>query len=63
VVLALLVTRAALNIMSLIGAILLAGLVTKNAILLIDFAMSKREAGESRRQASRRPGASGSVRS
>lgn len=38
VVLALLVTRDTLNIMSLIGVILLMGIVAKNAILLIDFA-------------------------
>jgi HAE1 family hydrophobic/amphiphilic exporter-1 len=38
VVLALLITRDTLNIMSLIGVILLMGIVAKNAILLIDFA-------------------------
>jgi HAE1 family hydrophobic/amphiphilic exporter-1 len=38
VVLALIVTRDTLNIMSLIGVILLMGIVAKNAILLIDFA-------------------------
>jgi HAE1 family hydrophobic/amphiphilic exporter-1 len=38
VVLALLVTGDTLNIMSLIGVILLMGIVAKNAILLIDFA-------------------------
>ncbi|HKO16642.1 MAG TPA: efflux RND transporter permease subunit [Gemmatimonadaceae bacterium] len=38
VVLALLVTHGTLNMMSLIGVILLMGIVTKNAILLIDFA-------------------------
>ena len=38
VVLALLVTRDTLNLMSLIGVILLMGIVAKNAILLIDFA-------------------------
>ncbi|MBI3666608.1 MAG: efflux RND transporter permease subunit, partial [Acidobacteria bacterium] len=40
-----------LNIMSLIGLILLMGLVTKNAILLIDFTNNQREAGFSRREA------------
>ena len=38
VVLALIVTNDTLNIMSLIGVILLMGIVAKNAILLIDFA-------------------------
>ena len=38
VVLALIVTRDTLNLMSLIGVILLMGIVAKNAILLIDFA-------------------------
>lgn len=43
VVLALLATGDTLNIMSLIGVILLMGLVAKNAILLIDFAKWSRE--------------------
>src|SRR4030095_7699010 len=43
VVLALLTTRDTLNIMSLIGVILLMGIVAKNAILLIDFAKWTRE--------------------
>ena len=51
VVLALLVTRDTLNIMSLIGVILLMGIVAKNAILLIDFAKWARERGMSRRDA------------
>jgi multidrug efflux pump subunit AcrB len=38
VALALLITRDTLNIMSMIGLIMLMGLVTKNAILLVDFA-------------------------
>ena len=38
VVVALIVTNDTLNIMSLIGVILLMGIVAKNAILLIDFA-------------------------
>lgn len=43
VVLALLVTGDELNIMSLIGVILLMGIVAKNAILLIDFAKWAKE--------------------
>ncbi len=43
VVLALLITHDTLNIMSLIGVILLMGIVAKNAILLIDFAKWARE--------------------
>src|SRR5262245_50568820 len=38
VVLALIITRDTLNIMSLIGVMMLMGIVAKNAILLIDFA-------------------------
>ncbi len=43
VVIALIVTRDTLNIMSLIGVILLMGIVAKNAILLIDFAKWSKE--------------------
>jgi len=43
VVFALLLTGDTLNIMSMIGIILLAGIVAKNAILLIDFAKWGRE--------------------
>ena len=39
VVLALLVFRSTLNMFSIIGIVMLMGLVTKNAILLIDFAI------------------------
>ena len=42
-VLALVLTNDTLNIMSLIGVILLMGIVAKNAILLIDFAKWARE--------------------
>lgn len=51
VMLALLVTGSTLNIMSMIGVILLAGIVAKNAILLIDFAKWSEEAGMDRRTA------------
>jgi HAE1 family hydrophobic/amphiphilic exporter-1 len=45
------VTRDTLNIMSQIGLIMLMGLVTKNAILLIDFAKRITEEGGNRREA------------
>ncbi|MBM3906856.1 MAG: efflux RND transporter permease subunit [Gemmatimonadetes bacterium] len=48
VAIALLVTRGTLNVMSMIGIIMLMGLVTKNGILLIDFVNQRREAGEPR---------------
>lgn len=52
VMLGLLVTGHTINLMSLIGVILLMGIVAKNAILLIDFAKSARERqGLSRRDA------------
>jgi HAE1 family hydrophobic/amphiphilic exporter-1 len=51
VVLALWITRDTLNIMSLIGVILLMGIVAKNAILLIDFAIWARERGQPLREA------------
>jgi len=51
VVLALIVTHDTLNIMSLIGVILLMGIVAKNAILLIDFAIWAREKGAPLREA------------
>ena len=51
VVLGLLVTGATLNLMSMIGVILLMGIVAKNAILLIDFAKWSEESGMSRREA------------
>ncbi len=43
--------RDTLNMMSMIGIILLMGLVTKNAILVVDFANVQRRAGLSRRDA------------
>jgi HAE1 family hydrophobic/amphiphilic exporter-1 len=52
VVLALLVTRDTINIMSLIGVVLLMGIVVKNAILLMDFAKwAKGREGKSTRDA------------
>ena len=50
--LALLVTRIDLSVISLIGIILLIGIVKKNAILMIDFAISEeRQAGKSPEEA------------
>ena len=43
VVLALLAFRSSLNMFSIIGIVMLMGLVTKNAILLVDFAIRARE--------------------
>ena len=51
VMLALLVSGSTLNLMSLIGVILLMGIVAKNAILLVDFAKWSEESGKSRRDA------------
>ena len=51
VVLALLMWRSTLNMFSVIGIIMLMGLVTKNAILLVDFANRAREAGMERTHA------------
>ena len=48
VLLALLVTGSGLNMMSMIGIIMLMGLVTKNAILLVDNANERRIAGTDR---------------
>ena len=45
VVLALLMFRSTLSMFSVIGVVMLMGLVTKNAILLIDFAIRAREPG------------------
>ncbi|HJV62976.1 MAG TPA: efflux RND transporter permease subunit [Albitalea sp.] len=47
VMLALLLWRSTLNIFSMIGLVMLMGLVTKNAILLIDFTNHARKAGAS----------------
>jgi multidrug efflux pump subunit AcrB len=51
VFLALLLTGTTLNIFSMIGFIMLMGLVTKNAILLVDFANRGRRAGVAVREA------------
>jgi HAE1 family hydrophobic/amphiphilic exporter-1 len=51
VMLGLAVTGETLNIMSMIGVILLMGIVAKNAILLIDFAKWSEEKGMDRREA------------
>jgi Cu/Ag efflux pump CusA len=51
VVVGLLVTGGTLNLMSLIGVIMLMGLVAKNAILLLDAARKQEEQGVSRHEA------------
>ncbi len=51
VVLALLLFGSTLSMFSVIGIVMLMGLVTKNAILLVDFAIRLREAGMERSQA------------
>src|SRR5207237_10449899 len=48
VALALLVTKGNLNVMSMIGIIMLMGLVTKNGILLVDFTNQERVKGRER---------------
>ncbi|HEX6880426.1 MAG TPA: efflux RND transporter permease subunit, partial [Terriglobales bacterium] len=52
----LLITHDTLNIMSMIGLIMLMGLVTKNAILLVDFTNQARRSGADRRTALLRAG-------
>ncbi|MDZ7631906.1 MAG: efflux RND transporter permease subunit [Gemmatimonadaceae bacterium] len=51
VALALLATKGSLNVMTMIGIIMLLGLVTKNGILLVDFANHRREQGDDMRTA------------
>ena len=51
VVLALMMFGSSLSMFSIIGVVMLMGLVTKNAILLVDFAMRSREAGMERTEA------------
>jgi HAE1 family hydrophobic/amphiphilic exporter-1 len=48
VALALLITRGNMNVMTMIGIIMLMGLVTKNGILLVDFANQLRADGQTR---------------
>lgn len=50
-ILGLLIAHSQLSMMSLIGIIMLMGLVTKNAILLVDFAKQRMEQGIERNQA------------
>ena len=51
VVLALMMFNSALSMFSVIGIVMLMGLVTKNAILLVDFAIRAREDGMARNEA------------
>jgi hydrophobic/amphiphilic exporter-1 (mainly G- bacteria), HAE1 family len=51
VTVALLLTRDNINVMTMIGIIMLMGLVTKNGILLVDFTNQQREGGASRTDA------------
>ncbi|MDP1564963.1 MAG: efflux RND transporter permease subunit, partial [Polaromonas sp.] len=51
VVLALLLFRSTLSMFSIIGIVMLMGLVTKNAILLVDFAIRMRDEGMERSEA------------
>ncbi len=51
VVLALLMFGSTMSMFSVIGVVMLMGLVTKNAILLVDFAIRSREAGMERTEA------------
>jgi HAE1 family hydrophobic/amphiphilic exporter-1 len=51
VVLALMMFNSTLSMFSIIGVVMLMGLVTKNAILLVDFAIRAREDGMSRNEA------------
>src|SRR5262249_35148842 len=51
VALALLATRGNINVMTMIGIIMLMGLVTKNGILLVDFTNQQRDSGMDRHEA------------
>ncbi|MGB3138893.1 MAG: efflux RND transporter permease subunit [Nodosilinea sp.] len=48
---ALLIAQKPMGLFALIGIVLLMGLVTKNAILLVDYALTAKQRGKSRRQA------------
>jgi HAE1 family hydrophobic/amphiphilic exporter-1 len=50
VALALLLTKGNINVMTMIGIIMLMGLVTKNGILLLDFSNQQREKGATRHE-------------
>jgi HAE1 family hydrophobic/amphiphilic exporter-1 len=51
VTVALLITRDNINVMTMIGIIMLMGLVTKNGILLVDFTNQQRDGGAGRAEA------------
>src|SRR5262249_959047 len=51
VTVALLITRDSINVMTMIGIIMLMGLVTKNGILLVDFTNQQRDGGANRTEA------------
>jgi HAE1 family hydrophobic/amphiphilic exporter-1 len=51
VALALLITKGSLNVMTMVGIIMLMGLVTKNGILLVDFTNLLRSKGQHRHDA------------
>ena len=63
VMLALLATRSTINLFSMIGLVMLMGLVTKNAILLVDFANHGRKAASRCPRRCCRPGWCGCGRS
>ena len=63
-ILALLVCRTELSVIALIGIILLIGIVKKNAIMMIDFALeAERHEGSAHRRRSTRPACCASGRS
>jgi multidrug efflux pump subunit AcrB len=54
--LGLMITQKSLGLFALIGIVLLMGLVTKNSILLVDYALMAKQQGKSRRQAVKEAG-------